>query len=592
MFLIQFSLLNIPEFDSHIASLLNNGNQQAFDFALYIMRRCITDFGYINQTQLSRSIEAIERLQSKPQRPKPVAPTIAAKEPRDVADFIFDNQKSQNEALAVFDEWCRLVNGTDSSGDSDVAKRNYLKNPLLNSLLAEKMPQFFALCTTVAVQKYLAGCGSASLDAFAQLISLLFEDSLASGGHNKLAAGLINTALSAVAFTLESNFNASPTEFNQQPYFHLLSSWLNKLMPLSENQSEVLHWQLLILFSNVFVALQPNKIVGFCFAWVELISHRNFMPKLLNHPSQKGLVKFQELLVELFQYLEPYLRNHEMTPVIQLLYNGTLRVLLVLVHDFPEFLCDYHFAFCDVIPPSCIQMRNLILSAFPRNMRLPDPATPDLKIDRIEDIRKPPNILSSYTAALQRNKFIHEVDSFLENRSPASFLQDLRSRLLLPPQDAYANDTKYNVPLINSLVLYVGIFDLNQNGKSTAPFEMFRSLSRDLDAEGRYWMLNAIANQLRYPNNQTYYFSGILLRLFSETNDEFIKEQITRVLLERLIVSRPHPWGLLITFIELLQNKRYSFWNYHFIHCAPEITRLFYGVAKQSPFPIDEQNKP
>lgn len=34
---------------------------------------------------------------------------------------------------------------------------------------------------------------------------------------------------------------------------------------------------------------------------------------------------------------------------------------------------------------------------------------------------------------------------------------------------------------------------------------------------------------------------------------EIIQEQITRVLLERLIVNRPHPWGLLITFIELIK---------------------------------------
>ena len=60
--------------------------------------------------------------------------------------------------------------------------------------------------------------------------------------------------------------------------------------------------------------------------------------------------------------------------------QGTLRVLLVLLHDFPEFLCEYHFQLCDVVPPSCIQMRNLILSAFPRNMRLPDPFTPNLKV--------------------------------------------------------------------------------------------------------------------------------------------------------------------------------------------------------------------
>ena len=73
-------------------------------------------------------------------------------------------------------------------------------------------------------------------------------------------------------------------------------------------------------------------------------------------------------------------RNAELAKPVHRLYRGTLRVLLVLLHDFPEFLCDYHYSFCDVIPPNCIQMRNLILSAFPRNMRLPDPFTPNLKV--------------------------------------------------------------------------------------------------------------------------------------------------------------------------------------------------------------------
>merc|ERR1711865_268239 len=102
---------------------------------------------------------------------------------------------------------------------------------------------------------------------------------------------------------------------------------------------------------------------------MELVSHRMFMPKLLLTKGQKGWPLMQRLLV--------------------------------LLHDFPEFLCDYHFAFCDVIPPSCIQMRNLILSAFPRNMRLPDPFTPNLKVDLLPEISQPPRILSSYSAALE-----------------------------------------------------------------------------------------------------------------------------------------------------------------------------------------------
>ena len=64
---------------------------------------------------------------------------------------------------------------------------------------------------------------------------------------------------------------------------------------------------------------------------------------------------------------------------------------------------------------------------------------------------------------------------------------------------------------------------------------------------------------------------------------EYIREQVTRVLLERLIVHRPHPWGLLITFIELIKNPRYSFWSHGFTHCATEIERVFESVARCIP---------
>ena len=45
---------------------------------------------------------------------------------------------------------------------------------------------------------------------------------------------------------------------------------------------------------------------------------------------------------------------------------------------------------------------------------------------------------------------------------------------------------------------------------------------------GRYLFLNAVANQLRYPNSHTHYFSCVLLYLFAEANTEAIQEQITR----------------------------------------------------------------
>lgn len=285
---------------------------------------------------------------------------------------------------------------------------------------------------------------------------------------------------------------------------------------------------------------------------------------------------FQRLLICLFEFLAPYLSQVQLKETTRLLYRGTLRVLLVLLHDFPEFLCDYHYSLCDVIPITCIQLRNLILSAFPRSMRLPDPFTPNLKVDLLAEINQSPNILSDYTSVLTTESFDlkKEIDLFLQKRGSDQFLAQLPSRL--------AKNGEYNIPLVNAVVFYVGISGVNQGIpiNQGPPVEIFQHLLNELDSEGRYLFLGAIANQLRYPNSHTHYFSCVILYLFVESTKEIVQEQITRVLLERLIVNRPHPWGLLITFIELIKNPRYSFWNHSFTRCATDIERLFESVSR------------
>uniref|UniRef100_A0A2C9M1C2 CCR4-Not complex component Not1 C-terminal domain-containing protein n=1 Tax=Biomphalaria glabrata TaxID=6526 RepID=A0A2C9M1C2_BIOGL len=59
--------------------------------------------------------------------------------------------------------------------------------------------------------------------------------------------------------------------------------------------------------------------------------------------------------------------------------------------------------------------------------------------------------------------------------------------------------------------------------------DIFQNLAVNLDTEGRYLFLTAIANQLRYPNSHTHYFSCALLYLFRQANDQTIQEQITRL---------------------------------------------------------------
>jgi hypothetical protein len=78
-------------------------------------------------------------------------------------------------------------------------------------------------------------------------------------------------------------------------------------------------------------------------------------------------------------------------------------------------------------------------------------------------------------------------------------------------------------------------------------------------------LLNSIVNELRYINSHTYFYSWMVLYLYNDILDEGVQEQITRILIERLQTHDPHPWGLCITFRELLQNPKYGFAKKSFI---------------------------
>jgi CCR4-NOT transcription complex subunit 1 len=350
--------------------------------------------------------------------------------------------------------------------------------------------------------------------------------------------------------------------------------------------------------------MQPGSVPGFAYAYLEVISHRCFMPRLLMAANGSGWPLYEALLVGLLHFLEPSLRTAELAEPLRLLYKGALRLLLVLLHDFPEFLCEHQFRLCEVIPTPAIQMRNLILSAFPRNMRLPDPFTPNLKVDLLPEIAAPPRGVPSADKLLPR-QIASAVDSLLagaagagaatprgQQRQPitAAAAQQLISMLQQQQAEGSSGQqqgqVRYSTPLLAGLVLYIAAS--SQPGAPVLPnspaLDLLGRLVAEMEPEGRYLLLNAIANQLRYPNSHTHYFSCVLLSLFSEASrdqaGEEVRAQVTRVLLERLIVNRPHPWGLLITFIELIKNPRYNFWQHGFTRCAPEIERLFESVAR------------
>ena len=103
--------------------------------------------------------------------------------------------------------------------------------------------------------------------------------------------------------------------------------------------------------------------------------------------------------------------------------------------------------------------------------------------------------------------------------------------------------------------------------------------------------MNAIANQLRYPNIHTWYFMEVILYLFAESGqtaqglhakeqiaryvvifiEKFISITVYRVILERVFSRGPHPWGLKVTVVQLF--KREDFWNSDFVNCDEKVRK-------------------
>jgi CCR4-NOT transcription complex subunit 1 len=532
----------------------------------------------------------------------------------------------RDHVMLLLDRWLRVWN---SSNDQVFGQYLQLLHQYGVLKTEEAADRFFRLATEICVEACVKSATTAPspdgssatskeeggqstiqytvIDALSKLFLLLVRLADKEASDVSVRINLLNRILNSIARTLlddhetkkhfqlqqQQQATGGPGQvFDQRPYYRLFSNLMLDLGTADSKQEpnpSVL--PLLQTYYHIYLALQPSKVPGFAFGWLQLVSHKSFMPHLLLARGQKGWPHMHRLLLALLHFMQPFLRTVQMNDPIRQLYKGTLKVLLVLLHDFPEFLCDYHLSFCEAIPHPCVQLRNLVLSAFPRSMRLPDPFTPNLKIDLLPEIGQPPRVLTDFVGILNERGIRQRLDAYLAHppvaasSSKEEFMHFLLTSLSPP-------GGQLNTVLTTSVVMFVATHGIaqqqqQQQQQGTKPslqlsvaLDIFQHLVEAMDAEGRYHVLNVMVNQLRYPNNQTHYFSCVLLTLFQESTNELLQEQVTRVLLERLIVHRPHPWGLLVTFIELIKNPCYNFWHLSFTHCAPEIERVFESVAR------------
>jgi hypothetical protein len=510
-------------------------------------------------------------------------------------DMLSDPTFFQSKAESIFREWMTICSQTDIRTNQPFG--NHLFTLMQNHGIAineenilKQIKTCLEICTDVSYRLLSRVDNSPitanvrnrcyyTIDPFSKLVCLLIRNAESISNTNKLQ--LLHRTLSLLTSSLLTDHDVRRREFNGLPFLRI---FITMIKDLCQHDPTIIqyHWNIIESFGQALYNIQPRRVPAFAFHWLEIIGHRVFITELLADPNAPHLTRamYTQLLLAHLKFLAPSLRNVILPKAVQDLYRGTLRVMLVVLHDFPELLCEFYYVFCDVIPPNCVQLRNLVLSAFPRNMKLPDPFGQNFsQAENIDDMDIIPKVAYEMFNLIPE-QLRNPLDAYLTNRLDVEFLLDLSNKL----ESSNISGSKYNVPVLNAIVNFVGIRAITQLKESnirisissiahSSYMDVFQNLAITFCTEGRYLLFNALANQLRYPNAQTHYFACTILYLFKEATTDAIREQITRILFERLVSSRPHPWGLLITFIELVRNEQYKFWSYEFVHCAPEIER-------------------
>ncbi|KAJ7582498.1 Not1-domain-containing protein [Mycena floridula] len=605
--LLRAGLINVTVQDQQLAkNLFNDPRPNLQAFVAGLIRECLTtDPPVATHTHFTHSIEVIQQLSQSGKATEETERLLLdlgrgprSHTPHSNAVVRAPSVKPETEQLrdvlfGAFQKWVALYQQSSAPEKSfvqfisELSKKGILKQDDLSSL-------FFRVCAEASVNNYIKCMANGDyeyafhgLDAGSRLIVYMVKYQGDAFGHDNDAAKVLylGKILSIFVLVLAKMHEEQGVGFQHKPFFRFFSSLLNDLYSL-ESQLGSVYFKLLLSISDVFSSLQPTYFPGFAFSWMCLISHRLFMPKLLLSDNREGWPSFHRLLISLFKFLSPFLKDADLQPATKDLYRGVLRLLLVLLHDFPDFLSGYYFTLCDVIPPRCIQLRNIILSAFPSSIVLPDPHLRNITFDSIPELGPIPMIMSDYANILKTEDLRSPLDQYLQRGGPPTFLLSLKDKLRVGSTEPET----YNLSLINSLVMYIGVSSIAQAKALTGStsfvannqgVSVLQYLAANLDVEGQHHLLSAMVLHLRYPNAHTHWFISLLLHLFTEVKDDCFREIMTKVLMERFIVHRPHPWGALTAFIELLRNPKYDFWNKQFIHVAPEVTLLLESVRRR-----------
>jgi hypothetical protein len=329
----------------------------------------------------------------------------------------------------------------------------------------------------------------------------------------------------------------------------------------------------------------PTNYTGFTMAWLELISCNIFVSNYLEPPltpphskkkdkteKYEKYEKYLSLLIELLNYLEALDQKVISDYNYIFFLEKAYKFFFLLVNSYPEFISKYYYQLITCLSGDSshfVQLKNIILSAYPNNAPLVDIETGTMSLNNEEEsknneddnnlfnIKNTATISFDSNNALEKNGFKNYIDKYI-NEENEIHLDSLVKNLNSIKEEKEINK------ICNMIIIYwsQNKYKYNLNEKSAKSkeiiYKFYEFLLLNLNKVQRDMLIGAILNSLRFPCVQTLFYSNLFQELFLNIKGDEIKEHMLNNLLIR-IIYKPQPWGLKFTFINM--NKAKGFQN-------------------------------
>lgn len=510
-----------------------------------------------------------------------------------------DKAKAKEDQMAyVFSEWSALY---DNTIYHEATYAGFLKDlhnqQIINS--TEDLVAFLRLSIDAAIFAFEKEAASfrgsyasafSRVDSLALLIILLVKFQGEEGGAVRLnKPDYLSSILSLVVLIVNNHSEIRGVNFNQRVFNRLFSSVMH-LYAEHKLDTSAEHNQFMMVFAKTLKSIQPSIIPAFAFSWTGLVCHRVLVEGVLRQGDHECTMYYRELLGLMLQYPMAAMNIPRLQSSADALARGVWKNFYVLQMDFPDFICENHAFFCARVSFAEPMIRNLILSAQPFGLSEPDPLAPNLRVERLEDMKKAPILSEDVSLPLEQANIMTALAQALKKPSE---IDSLIKRLVEVLENAEKNKVSFRSPsrdseVVESLVAVIGQDAVNTSAKfdaGGAHFQILAKLIAAVQPRQKYLVTVAIFDQLRYPNSQTQYFCKVVFHLWSNGGNSGddgmqMRDYITRVLMERIESLRPVPWGSLVVFKELSDNPIYEFWDQQPFLREPELRQRLLVAAK------------